>query len=779
MRFPDSFLDQLRAATPLADYARRHYALRKEGAEWCVVDDPSMKISPAKNIWYDFGKGKHGGDVIELEMFATGCTFEQAVDAVAKVAGIPLPSRLGAARPNGSHPPGPRDDVPLADEAPRTQARKVYPFAPEHLKTVYSYRDRDEAVIYEVARFEWIDNGKKHKATPPRRAAPSEAGGLIWGLKEGEYLRGRSGDWYSAEGRNWEGAARRLFDSVAPVLYRLPELIEELAQSDAERRAIWLPEGEKDADTLAAWGLVATTSMGGTNGWQQHFPQYFDGGDVIIPMDNDVEGRAFAHRKAASLRGIAKRVRVLDLRQHWPGCPEKGDITDWRDLGGGDVDRLFEIVDRLPDWTPERPTSAFGAQRFLDIDKPARELEWLIKGVLTRGEVSIWYGQWGSGKSFLLTDAALAVARGVPWFGLRVRPGLVIYQAGEGGLGLRRRLRAYRKQYRIAADEDVPFILLPSRIDLFASDADAEKLIVEIKAWAAFYDQPLELVVIDTLNASAPGADENSSKDIGPVMHRLRRIASETGAHVAIVDHTPVSGERPRGWSGKMSNVDNGVAIARSGDRFDDGSDGVRREVRDWSIAKQKDEADRLSSSFVLKAIEIGRDNDGDPITSCVIIPLGTQAAISAAKSEVVPAGWHQLHPQNKEIFICLVRALKRHGRPPPPDIKGVPMGALCVTVGQWQDEYVELLTGHETITPTLRARIKQRIYRSTGKWLGGEGGANLLGKSGEWIWRSDRKVYTIDPLPRRVEQQPEPDALAAPGETQGDIMDMLGSGKA
>ena len=74
--------------------------------------------------------------------------------------------------------------------------------------------------------------------------------------------------------------------------------------------------------------------------------------DIVILADNDKSGREYAHRKAASLRGIARRIRVLEWREHWPMCPEGGDATDWRDLAGGTKDKLFAIVDKLPDWTP-------------------------------------------------------------------------------------------------------------------------------------------------------------------------------------------------------------------------------------------------------------------------------------------------------------------------------------------------------------------------------------------------------------------------------------------
>jgi len=124
---------------------------------------------------------------------------------------------------------------------------------------------------------------------------------------------------------------------VERVLYRLPDLL-------ASPRAVWLPEGEKDADALAARGLVATTAAGGASApW---LPQYTDalrGRHVVLLADNDDPGRARARRVARALLGVAASVRVVDL----PGLPPKGDVSDWLASGG-----TKEALVRLARGTP-------------------------------------------------------------------------------------------------------------------------------------------------------------------------------------------------------------------------------------------------------------------------------------------------------------------------------------------------------------------------------------------------------------------------------------------
>src|SRR5262249_45844150 len=145
----------------------------------------------------------------------------------------------------------------------------------------------------------------------------------------------------------WRGAEKRSFQDVAHGLYKFQDLMEEMAQPAEERRTVLLVEGEKDADTVTAWGCVGTTNSGGARHWLPHHSEYLRDADVVIVADNDKAGREGAHKKAASLRGIAARVRVLDWREYWPACPDGADVTDWRDYANGNGTKLWAIVDKL------------------------------------------------------------------------------------------------------------------------------------------------------------------------------------------------------------------------------------------------------------------------------------------------------------------------------------------------------------------------------------------------------------------------------------------------
>jgi hypothetical protein len=117
-----------------------------------------------------------------------------------------------------------------------------------------------------------------------------------------------------------------------------------------------LVEGEKDADTARRLGLQATTSPGGAAEphqrpkWCRAFSEQLKGADVVIIPDHDSNGYAHAYAAAKDLVGIAKRVRLLKLAEHWSDCPKGGDLTDWVNEGGGTKEQLESFAASAPDF---------------------------------------------------------------------------------------------------------------------------------------------------------------------------------------------------------------------------------------------------------------------------------------------------------------------------------------------------------------------------------------------------------------------------------------------
>jgi len=146
------------------------------------------------------------------------------------------------------------------------------------------------------------------------------------------------------DGRDWVWNLQ----GVRRVPYRLPALIAAVKAG----KVVYIPEGEKDCLTLSKLGLVATTCPGGANKWRQEYNEYFRDADCVILPDNDDPGRLHAGEVAKSLHSVARRIRVVDLAQHWPEADAKADITKWIKYGGGTVEKLEEITEATPDWEP-------------------------------------------------------------------------------------------------------------------------------------------------------------------------------------------------------------------------------------------------------------------------------------------------------------------------------------------------------------------------------------------------------------------------------------------
>ncbi|MBS4018749.1 MAG: AAA family ATPase [Dechloromonas sp.] len=384
-----------------------------------------------------------------------------------------------------------------------------------------------------------------------------------------------------------------------------------------------------------------------------------------------------------------------------------------------------------PYFAPPPYVSKFGAVTWADMDLPGPEHEWLIKNVITRGERSMMVGASQSGKSFLVIDLAMAIARGVPWLGNKAMRGGVVFQAGEGGRGIKKRIRAYRLEHGLSPEDKIPFVLLPKTVDLFAGDAAANLLIEETKHWASTFDCPLELVVIDTLSTATPGADENSSKDVSPVLARCERIASETRASVLLVHHMNSGGQKPRGHTSIMANLDSVLKVEKLEEMDID-----RRAVREIEIAKQKDGESGKKWRFVLPAVEIGRDGDGEPITSCVV-RLPNVDGEPGETSKATDAGI-RLTPQCEVFLRAIYRALADGGENAPV-VLGLPSGTRVVHWRVLAEKFAEMaFDGADEEDPKKRANALSQAMKRHGEKLMQ---LNIIMRQKPFVWLTGRKV--------------------------------------
>jgi DNA primase len=96
MRYPQTFIEDLRRQADIVRYIQDYVQLKKKGANWMACcpfhkeKTPSFSVSPTKEIFYCFGCHK-GGSVFNFVMEIEGVGFGEAVKIVADKVGMPLP----------------------------------------------------------------------------------------------------------------------------------------------------------------------------------------------------------------------------------------------------------------------------------------------------------------------------------------------------------------------------------------------------------------------------------------------------------------------------------------------------------------------------------------------------------------------------------------------------------------------------------------------------------------------------------------------------------------
>lgn len=96
MRYPQTFIDDLKRQADIVRVIQDYVTLKKKGANWMACcpfhkeKTPSFSVSPAKEIFYCFGCHK-GGGVFNFVMEMERVSFPEAIKLVADKTGVPLP----------------------------------------------------------------------------------------------------------------------------------------------------------------------------------------------------------------------------------------------------------------------------------------------------------------------------------------------------------------------------------------------------------------------------------------------------------------------------------------------------------------------------------------------------------------------------------------------------------------------------------------------------------------------------------------------------------------
>ncbi len=327
-------------------------------------------------------------------------------------------------------------------------------------------------------------------------------------------------------------------------------------------------------------------------------------------------------------------------------------------------------------------------------------IRWRIRGVLPEQGLAAIYGPSGSGKSFLVLDALGAIASGREWFGHRTRQCPVTYVALEGEHGVAQRVQAYATLHgRVPAE--LRFVAAPFAL---MNPGDIRALAEAIRASGGGGG----VTVIDTLNRAAPGADENSSSDMGALIAGAKDLQAALGGLVLLVHHSGKDQTRGlRGHSSLHASLDSAIQVSRDGER------------REWTVAKSKDGLDGAAHSFKLETVELGTDSDGEAVTSATIAVVQSDAS---AKRTALPAGG----TNQRVAWDALGEALRKAGDVRPsgaPD--SLPYGRPAVTVEAGATAVAARLVGID------EKRRRERALSA----IQGLAAKGLLRHDAGWLW--------------------------------------------
>jgi hypothetical protein len=267
------------------------------------------------------------------------------------------------------------------------------------------------------------------------------------------------------------------------------------------------------------------------------------------------------------------------------------------------------------------------------VQRPAPE--YLIKGLLNLDSEAWIIGEPGCKKSFVVLDMCVHVVRGMPWRGLKVRRGPVVMIVAEGAGGTSTRVKAWQQEYGQIGEG---LYMLPRPVQ--AADR---------RAWAVLAQACVRLgavmVVIDTQARVTVGLKENDATDMGVYVDAVSMMRELTKACVFTVHHTGRNGGDARGSSAIDGAQGTELKVLRSGPY-----EGVLK------VEKQKDMEERPDLPLSFKRVVVGQDEDGDEITSLVLV--GSDEFTRAAGEEQ-PEEWETGHG---EAQVKLIKVLRDQG---------------------------------------------------------------------------------------------------------------------
>ena len=243
-----------------------------------------------------------------------------------------------------------------------------------------------------------------------------------------------------------------------------------------------------------------------------------------------------------------------------------------------------------------------------DLEQQPAPVPWLIRNWIPAGAFVLLHGPSGCGKTFVVLDWCLRMASGMQdWHGHAVKPGAVVYLAGEGHHGMKGRIAAWRHHHQVKG----PFALWVSKS---ACDLDAPQGYAMAAREIRKIGTAPQLIVVDTLHRFLAG-DENRPQDAKSMIDSCAMLTQEFNCAVILVHHTGLAEgaqNRARGSSAWKAAADVEINISAA-------KDGPIQ------IAQLKAKDSELAKPVFVELQQViipgWFDEDNEPVTSAVLEP--------------------------------------------------------------------------------------------------------------------------------------------------------------
>lgn len=278
------------------------------------------------------------------------------------------------------------------------------------------------------------------------------------------------------------------------------------------------------------------TWLGGTGSVNKVDWSPLNGRDVYIWPDKDEPGV----RAAKVIQFKIPNARIISPPAD---VPEKWDLADALADGWTKEQVLEYIKAATGKPLPDAASTGLSFKLVKLSDVQIKSANWVAYGLMEKDSLNLLFSDPGGCKTFLAIDLSNSVATGKDFHGRIVQQGPVVYIAGEGHNGVKRRFTAWGIRHGYDLDQAPIFLsLMPAGL------CDSDQVVFVIEAIQAVADQVGDpvLIVLDTVARNFGPGDENSTKDMSGFISNIDKIRGKFRSCILLVHHTG-HGDKSRG----------------------------------------------------------------------------------------------------------------------------------------------------------------------------------------------------------------------------------------